>query len=373
MIPATQCPSSALRVTVNKTRGGAAAGTSYVALDFTNTSGHSCHMFGFPGVSFVTGNPGSQIGAAASRQKTFGPENVTLASGAVAARLAGGRRRRQLLAVGLRSGHRALAEGLPARPVHRALHPVHRAGLLEEGQHRHPADHPADQAGARSSRQRAVTRGTRSCACPAGTSSMTRSDLVRRAKARGVAASYRDWRGREVEVGSDTLAAILDALAEPGPPAAGAFGIMPESGAAAAPPSAPRPDRRSWGFTVQLYALRSRGSWGHGDLRDLADLAAWSGRGLGAGFVLCSPLHAAEPQAAAHRVAVPADEQAVHQPALPAHRGHPRVRAARRGREGTDRRPGRAAACPQRHRGPDRQGRGVGGQAGGPGDPVGRG
>ena len=84
MIPATQCPSSALRVTVNKTRGGAAAGTSYVALDFTNTSGHSCHMFGFPGVSFVTGNPGSQIGAAASRQTTFGPENVTLASGAVA-------------------------------------------------------------------------------------------------------------------------------------------------------------------------------------------------------------------------------------------------------------------------------------------------
>jgi 4-alpha-glucanotransferase len=46
---------------------------------------------------------------------------------------------------------------------------------------------------------------------------------------------------------------------------------------------------------VQLYSLRSRASWGHGDLRDLADLAAWSGRGLGAGFVLVNPLHAAEP------------------------------------------------------------------------------
>ncbi len=46
---------------------------------------------------------------------------------------------------------------------------------------------------------------------------------------------------------------------------------------------------------MQLYSLRSRRSWGHGDLRDLADLAAWSGRDLGAGFVLCSPLHAAEP------------------------------------------------------------------------------
>src|SRR6201996_8194990 len=33
----------------------------------------------------------------------------------------------------------------------------------------------------------------------------------------------------------------------------------------------------------------------HGDLRDLADLAAWSARELGAGFVLINPLHAAEP------------------------------------------------------------------------------
>ena len=41
-------------------------------------------MYGFPGVSFVTGQQGSQIGAAASRQTTFGPETVTLASGATA-------------------------------------------------------------------------------------------------------------------------------------------------------------------------------------------------------------------------------------------------------------------------------------------------
>jgi 4-alpha-glucanotransferase len=44
-----------------------------------------------------------------------------------------------------------------------------------------------------------------------------------------------------------------------------------------------------------LYSLRSRGSWGHGDLRDLAELATWSARDLGAGFVLINPLHAAEP------------------------------------------------------------------------------
>jgi hypothetical protein len=83
-MPATQCPTSALRAKVSKTRGGAAAGTRYVALDLTNTSSHSCNLYGFPGVSFVTGNPGSQIGAAASRQRTFGPETVALASGATA-------------------------------------------------------------------------------------------------------------------------------------------------------------------------------------------------------------------------------------------------------------------------------------------------
>jgi 4-alpha-glucanotransferase len=50
---------------------------------------------------------------------------------------------------------------------------------------------------------------------------------------------------------------------------------------------------RQWGFMLQLYAVRSRGSWAMGDLRDLADLATWSGRDLGADFVLVNPLHAA--------------------------------------------------------------------------------
>jgi 4-alpha-glucanotransferase len=52
---------------------------------------------------------------------------------------------------------------------------------------------------------------------------------------------------------------------------------------------------RQWGFMTQVYAMRSTRSWGLGDLRDLADLAAWSGRELGAGFVLINPLHAASP------------------------------------------------------------------------------
>ena len=109
-----------------------------------------------------------------------------------------------------------------------------------------------------------------------------------------MAPSYLDWRGRTVQVSDQTLTAVLDALQYPGgttPP------DPPAHGGAARPPVAPWPRRRAWGFAVQLYSVRSRGSWGHGDLRDLAHLAAWSGRELGADFVLVNPLHAAEPVA----------------------------------------------------------------------------
>jgi 4-alpha-glucanotransferase len=120
--------------------------------------------------------------------------------------------------------------------------------------------------------------------------------LVRRAEAAGIAPWYVDSRGQQVEVSGETLIAILDALDVPagsGPPRPAApEGLEGASGA----PGRPRlPAGRSWGFTVQLYSLRSRRSWGHGDLHDLADLARWSARDLGAGFVLINPLHAAEP------------------------------------------------------------------------------
>jgi 4-alpha-glucanotransferase len=52
---------------------------------------------------------------------------------------------------------------------------------------------------------------------------------------------------------------------------------------------------RQWGFMSQVYSMRSEGSWGIGDLVDLADLAAWSGHAEGADFVLVNPLHAASP------------------------------------------------------------------------------
>ncbi|MCX5288128.1 MULTISPECIES: 4-alpha-glucanotransferase [unclassified Streptomyces] len=64
-----------------------------------------------------------------------------------------------------------------------------------------------------------------------------------------------------------------------------------------APDRLPTPAARSYGLLVQLYSLLSHRSWGMGDLGDLAELAAWAGRALGAGFVQVNPLHAAVPGA----------------------------------------------------------------------------
>ncbi len=144
-----------------------------------------------------------------------------------------------------------------------------------------------------------------------------RQELERLARAHGVQPSYRDWHGLQVRVGRDTLEAILDELGPPGAPAtwgepgaagapvlggasaaaetARAAGGAVDVGPALAAATARRPEGRAWGFAVQLYSVRSRDSWGHGDLRDLAELASWSARDLGAGFVLVNPLHAAEP------------------------------------------------------------------------------
>ncbi|WP_344961828.1 4-alpha-glucanotransferase, partial [Streptomyces thioluteus] len=62
-----------------------------------------------------------------------------------------------------------------------------------------------------------------------------------------------------------------------------------------APRLLPQPPARCHGFLVQLYSLLSARSWGMGDLGDLAELAAWSGRSFGADFVQVNPLHAAVP------------------------------------------------------------------------------
>src|SRR3712207_4608961 len=54
------------------------------------------------------------------------------------------------------------------------------------------------------------------------------------------------------------------------------------------------PEQRTWGWAVQLYAARSRESWGIGDLADLRSIRQMAAD-QGAGFVLINPLHAVAP------------------------------------------------------------------------------
>ncbi|MDQ5855454.1 MAG: 4-alpha-glucanotransferase [Actinomycetota bacterium] len=61
-----------------------------------------------------------------------------------------------------------------------------------------------------------------------------------------------------------------------------------------APPTLPEPPR-TWGWMLQLYALRSARSWGIGDLGDLREFIAWTATAHGAGAVLVNPLHAVTP------------------------------------------------------------------------------
>jgi Protein of unknown function (DUF4232) len=75
------CATSALKVTVSTSAGGAAAGSTYYPIDFANVSGSSCTLYGYPGVSFVTGQGGTQIGPAASRNPATPKQLVTVAPG----------------------------------------------------------------------------------------------------------------------------------------------------------------------------------------------------------------------------------------------------------------------------------------------------
>jgi 4-alpha-glucanotransferase len=61
-----------------------------------------------------------------------------------------------------------------------------------------------------------------------------------------------------------------------------------------APPALPEPPR-TWGWMLQLYALRSANSWGMGDLGDLREFLTWTATAHGAGAVLVNPLHAVTP------------------------------------------------------------------------------
>ncbi|MFE6307421.1 4-alpha-glucanotransferase [Nocardiopsis sp. NPDC057823] len=180
--------------------------------------------------------------------------------------------------------------------------------------------------------------------------------LARVAEQYGVATSYEDWRGRRVPVDPDVIRHVLAALgADPDreppdrepdllPPAVvlregkapdpvlpeGVHSTVETADGSLLPfdqglplgvhtlrvthrgtehdapllvvpdridPTALRENPRLWGVMTQLYSVRSRASWGIGDLRDLAEISDWSARDLGADFVLINPVHATEPVA----------------------------------------------------------------------------
>jgi hypothetical protein len=77
-----ECATSGLAVKLGA--GNGAAGSTFIPIVFTNTTGSTCSMFGYPGVSFVTGQGGSQIGSAAMRDSTQPARTIVLAAGGVA-------------------------------------------------------------------------------------------------------------------------------------------------------------------------------------------------------------------------------------------------------------------------------------------------
>jgi hypothetical protein len=79
------CQGSALKVTLGK--GGAAAGTAYYPIVFTNVSSATCSLYGFPGVSFTGETYEVQVGPAATRNHSSAEAVVTLAPGATASAL----------------------------------------------------------------------------------------------------------------------------------------------------------------------------------------------------------------------------------------------------------------------------------------------
>ncbi|HKW59648.1 MAG TPA: 4-alpha-glucanotransferase [Candidatus Dormibacteraeota bacterium] len=104
----------------------------------------------------------------------------------------------------------------------------------------------------------------------------------------GILPEYHGWQGDRVVTPPEVEAAILDAMRATSdrPPRLRRPRVVGEPCTAA--------PERTWGWSVQLYALRSRDSWGVGDFVDLRQFARWS-RQAGASCILLNPLSAQRP------------------------------------------------------------------------------
>jgi hypothetical protein len=81
---AAACRTGDVRVTLDAGAAGAAAGSSYVPLEFTNKSGRQCVVPSYPAVAFATAPGGPQIGTEAVAEQDTHSAGITLAPGAVA-------------------------------------------------------------------------------------------------------------------------------------------------------------------------------------------------------------------------------------------------------------------------------------------------
>lgn len=73
------CTTGRLRATLGQ--GTGAAGSEFVPLTLTNVGPSTCVTGGYPGVSYVTGDAGTQVGSAAVRSPSYPPTTITLAPG----------------------------------------------------------------------------------------------------------------------------------------------------------------------------------------------------------------------------------------------------------------------------------------------------
>jgi 4-alpha-glucanotransferase len=105
----------------------------------------------------------------------------------------------------------------------------------------------------------------------------------------GIDTEYFDAYGKKRSPDPDALSKIIAAVSSNRPPEG-------EAHLDTALPGGPQRayqdgDARLWGLAVQLYAVRSRRNWGHGDFTDLLGLIALTAD-LGAAAVGLNPLHA---------------------------------------------------------------------------------
>ncbi|ARO12776.1 4-alpha-glucanotransferase [Propionibacterium freudenreichii] len=168
---------------------------------------------------------------------------------------------------------------------------------------------------------------------PAPDDPVQRAALLRRLVPLGVNGTYIDAAGREIRVPTATLELVSAAFEDSLPRGIGPalvctpgryhpelFGtLVPEDGGPVqahgvvntpgyhvlytvrgvrrlviATPEHLREPQRSWGWQVQLYAARSRDSWGIGDFRDLGQICRIAAQ-QGAQCVQVSPVHAIAP------------------------------------------------------------------------------